>query len=156
MEEMRLTVSTESKNQHSQQRLNTNSLLTWFPSLFLFQATCNQVKQCFLSPSLKYALILRDIIIASCMARLHMCVILRLWKATAKINPSCYYSRVKDLKSSQIVGCVTEKVQECIARVGLHFRDGLISWNLWHNETTVGQEQFNISWSDIMFHSLIQ
>lgn len=52
------------------------------------------------------------------------------------------YSRVKDLKSSQVVGCITEKVQECIARVGLHFRDGLVPWNLWYNETTVGQKQF--------------
>lgn len=72
------------------------------------------------------------------------------------MNQSCYYSRVKDLKSSQVVGCVTEKVQERIARVGLHFRDGLIPRNLWHNETTVGQEQLNVSRRDIMFHSIAQ
>lgn len=108
-------------------------------------------------PSLMHALILTltctPFIIVLCMC---MHTVRRLWKAATGMTQPCYYSRVKDLKSSQVVGSITEKVQECIARVGLHFRDSLIPWNLWHNETTVGQKQWNVSRPDIMFQSLIK
>ncbi len=50
-------------------------------------------------------------------------------------------SRVEDFKSRQVVGSVAKKVQECVARVGLHFRNGLIPFHFRDYETTVGQLQ---------------
>ncbi len=47
-------------------------------------------------------------------------------------------SRVEDFKSRQVVGSVAKKVQECVAWVGLHFRNGLIPFHFRDYETTAG------------------
>lgn len=55
------------------------------------------------------------------------------------------YSRVEDFKSRQVVGSIAKKVQECVAWVGLHFRDGLVPFHFGDNEATVEQLQKKIN-----------